>query len=303
MTLEVRHAASWRNALAFCLLALATHSAHAQSLPLGDGHVTDHAQAGNVFACQTAFRNGARHDGPWFHGTTWNPDEKPHVGGQVLWPDADHGMTVTDDRLLVHGNGLPMNQPTGQFPILPGDSVYRYDTNPNRIAAQRLAFAIPARPSRAGTPSCLPMGMIGFTNTGVALYSALDAAGRDAAAHEIQDRCDGHPQGNSQYHYHNGSPCLPGSDRNAQVGWALDGYPILGMRDARGTLLTNADLDGCHGRAEQVTVEGRTYDYAYRLTREYPYTLGCFTGRLSPGTLRDIRLGLLPLRAGAPRRR
>jgi hypothetical protein len=134
------------------------------------------------------------------------------------------------------------------------------------------------------------------------LYNALDAAGRDAAAHEIQDHCDGHPQGNSQYHYHNGSSCMPGSDSNTHVGWALDGYPILGMRDAQGTLLTNADLDACHGRAETVTVDGRSYDYAYRLTQEYPYILGCFTGRSSQATLRSVRLGLLPLRAGAPRR-
>ena len=56
------------------------------------------------------------------------------------------------------------------------------------------------------------MGMIGFTVTGVALYNALDAAGRDAAAHEVQDLCDGHPQGRGQYHYHSSSPCLPGAE-------------------------------------------------------------------------------------------
>lgn len=265
--------------------------------------MTDHAQVSNVYACQTTFRNGARPDGPWFHGDTWNPAEKPRVSGSIMWPDADHTVTVTDERLSVQSNGLPLNQPTGRFPIVRSDSVYKYDTNPNRIAAQDLAFAIPVRPTKAARPSCLPMGMIGFTNTGVALYNALDAAGRDAAAHEIQDLCDGHPQGNSQYHYHNGSSCIPDMDSDAQVGWALDGYPILGLRDASGTLLTNADLDACHGRAETVTVDGRTYDYAYHLTREYPYILGCFTGQVLSDTQRNIRQGLLPLRAGAPRRR
>lgn len=286
-----------------CQLTAGAYVAHAQPLPLGDGRVTTRAHVGNVYACQTQFRNGARHDGPWFHGNTWNPDEKPHVSGSVFWPDANHAITVSGDQLMIQSNGLPLNQPTGQFPIMRTDSVYKYDTNPNRIAAQKLAFAIPVRPAKAATPSCLPMGMIGFSNTGVALYNALDAAGRDAAAHEIQDHCDGHPQGNSQYHYHNGSSCMPGSDSNAHVGWALDGYPIFGMRDALGKMLTNADLDACHGRAETVTVDGRSYDYAYRLTREYPYILGCFTGRMSRATLTDIRQGLLPLRAGAPRRR
>lgn len=246
---------------------------------------------------------GARHAGPWFHGDTWNPTEKPHVAGHVLWPDAAFTLTTRGDEVRFQGNGLPAGTPTGTFPIARTDPVYRYDTNPNRIAAQHLAFEIPANPTKAERPSCLPMGMIGFTVSGVAFYSALDDAGRDAAAHEIQDTCDGHPQGNSQYHYHNGSPCIPGADSNALVGWALDGYPIFGMRRPDGSLLTNADLDACHGRAERLTVDGRTYSYAYRLTREYPYTLGCFTGQLGEATLQDVRNGLLPSRRGRRGRR
>jgi hypothetical protein len=133
--------------------------------------------------------------------------------------------------------------------------------------------------------------MIGFAVTGVALYNALDAGGRDAAAHEIQDKCDGHPQMTGQYHYHNGSPCMPGYDANAVVGWALDGYPILGMRDAAGKLIRNADLDACHGRAEDVRVDGRHYAYAYRLTPEYPYILGCYAGQVPQATLDAVRPG------------
>ncbi len=270
----------------------------AQSLPLGDGHVTDHPAIGNVWACQTAFRGGgARHAGSWFHGETWNPLEKPHVAGRVMWPEATLALRTDGDAIAVEGNGLPVEQPTGIFPITPSDTVYRYDTNPNAIAAQQLSFEIPASPVRAAQSSCLPMGMIGFTTTGVAIYNALDDAGRDAAAHEIQDLCDGHPQGRGQYHYHSSSPCLPGADSDALVGWALDGYPILGMRSADGRLLTNADLDACHGRAESLDVDNRHYEYAYRLTREYPYTLGCFAGQVMATTRRQIRQGLGPPRA------
>lgn len=279
-----------------------TGSAAAQELPIGDGRVTSHPAVGNVFACSTTFRvGGARHDGPWMHGETWNPAEKPHVAGRILWPEATWTLTPGGSELLIEGNGLPVDQPTGIFPIAMGDSVYRYDPNPNRIAAQDLEFAIPARPTFAAEPGCLPMGMIGFTTTGVALYNALDAAGLDAAAHEIQDLCDGHPQATSQYHYHNGSPCIPGADADSLVGWALDGFPILGRRDAHGAELTNDDLDACHGRSETVTVDGRTYQYAYRLTREYPYSLGCFKGQVLASTLRDIRAGLLPARQGLRR--
>lgn len=269
----------------------------ADALPLGDGRVSDHPLAGSVYACRTTFRaGGARHAGPWFHGDTWNPAEKPHVTGQVLWPDAEFTLSGNETGRRFQGNGLPVQEPTGRFPISPDDPAYQYDTNPNRIAAQHLDFEIPAAPTIDAESHCLPMGMIGFTTTGVALFNALDDAGRDAAAHEIQDSCDGHPQANSQYHYHSGSPCVPGIDSDSLVGWALDGFPILGLRDASGNSLTNADLDACHGQREQVTAGGQTYTYAYHVTREYPYILGCFRGRLSANVLQQVRNGLLPAR-------
>jgi YHYH protein len=283
------------------LLATVAPAARAHDLPLGDGHVTDHPAVGNVYSCRSTFRTGgARHDGPWFHGDTWDPTAKPHVAGNVLWPDAAFTLTPRGGDLFFQGNGLPVKEPTGIFPIARTDPAYQYDTNPNPIAAQHLAFEIPASPVLAERPGCLPMGMIGFTVTGVAFFSALDDAGRDAAAHEIQDRCDGHPQASSQYHYHNGSPCIPGVESDHLVGWALDGFPILGVKDTDGKVLSDADLDACHGRREKVTADGRTYGYAYHLTREYPYTLGCFSGQLLESTRQDVRRGLEPSRRGGP---
>jgi YHYH protein len=276
----------------------------AKELPVGDGRVSDRPLVGNVYPCNTNFRvGGARHVGEWFHGDIWNPLEKPFVAGRVMWPDARHALEVGTEALSIKSNGLPVGQPTGIFPISPEDPVYKYDTNPNPIKAQTLSFQIPLRPVRASQPSCLPMGMIGFTITGVAIYNALDDAGLDAAAHEVQDLCNGHPQGKGQYHYHSTSPCLPGAENNDVVGWALDGYPVMGMRDAKGVLLTNADLDACHGREESITIDGRTYGYVYRLTEEYPYTLGCFRGSLLPSTRQSIRESMGPPRQRPGQRR
>jgi YHYH protein len=265
-------------------------------LPVGDGKFSDQPQKGYVFVCNSDFRTGgARHVGEWFHGDTWNPTEKPHVRGNVQWPNASFSTATQGNKVAVKSNGLPVGTPTGSFPIASDDPVYQYDTNPNPITPQKLAFNIPLKPVKAAQPSCLSKMMIGFTTNGVAFYSALDDAGNDAAAHEVQDLCDGHPQGKGQYHYHSGSDCLP-KGRNTIVGWALDGYPILNKQDASGKLLTNADLDVCHGRAESVSVEGRTYDYAYRLTREYPYTLSCFSGQVMPETPQAIRASMGPPR-------
>jgi hypothetical protein len=92
-TLPIR-ATPPRLAVVMFLTALAPSALGAQELPLGDGHVTDHPAAGNVYACRTTFRGGgARHDGPWFHGDTWDPTAKPHVSGHALWPDASYSLT------------------------------------------------------------------------------------------------------------------------------------------------------------------------------------------------------------------
>jgi len=289
--------------LAAAMLAIfAAGSADAhQQLPLGDGQVSQQPKQNYVYACRSQFRaGGARHQGDWFHGKSWDPSEKPHVRGKIVWPNAEFSVSEKGPQIELRGNGLPTNQVTGIFPIAADDPAYAFDTNPNAIEAKTLSFSIPLKPMPATEPQCLPMGMIGITLTGVALYSALDDAGRDAAAHEIQDICDGHPQGAGQYHYHSASPCLPGADKNQLVGWALDGYPILGMRDAQGKRLNDADLDACHGRAENVAVDGRQYKYAYRLTREYPYTLGCFHGKIEKATFDAIHRALGPPRRGKP---
>jgi hypothetical protein len=82
----------------------------------------------------------------------------------------------------------------------------------------------------------------------------------------------------------------------------FDGFPIYGDRAMDGSKLTTSQLDGCNGitspTPEFPKVDGRTYDYDYRLTREYPYTLSCFSGKVLPETPQAIRTSM-----GAPRQR
>jgi hypothetical protein len=122
--------------------------------------------------------------------------------------------------------------------------------------------------------------MIGVALNGVAIFNAFDAGGRDAVAHEVQDLCSGHPERSGEYHYHGPSPCLPSETGNETlVGYAIDGFGIYSLYDAKGRELTNADLDACHGRTSEVDWDGkRVTMYHYVLTREYPYTIGCFRG-------------------------
>jgi hypothetical protein len=90
-----------------------------------------------------------------------------------------------------------------------------------------------------------------------------------------------------ELHHHSVPSCIlaKAKGRSTLVGYALDGYGIYVERNANGSLLTNTQLDACHGRTSRVLWDGKEQViYHYDATLEYPYTIGCFHG--TPITLR-----------------
>ena len=265
-------------------VAVALAAVSPTALPLGDGKfATSGPKRGWIYSCRPAAGGGpgAQVDGPWITGSTWDSTQKPAVGGSVKWRSTTAFRTAASE-LKITGNALPRHR-TGVFPIRATDSAYQYDRNPNAIRAQTLAYALPTTPRLQAKRSCVEMGAIGVMLTGAVLFNGVDEAGRDAVAHEMQDRCAGHPQQTGQYHYHSLSPCAAaGTSKTAHsklVGYALDGFGIYGLRGVRGKLLTNADLDVCHGHTHAILWRGkRTLMFHYHATSEYPYTVGCFRG-------------------------
>ena len=237
------------------LLSHGVAQAHETRLPLDDGKFSSEPRRGYIMPCDSRFPGGggAHRVGEWIRNGYWDAARKPTVDGDVAWPNAAITVNVEGTRRVVHANNLPKHN-SGEFPIRPGTTAYQYDRNPNRIRDQQILLTLPANPSLAENPSCVPMGMIGFALSGVPIFNALDLLGRDAPAYEIQDQCNGHPEPSGQYHYHDWSPCLTNDDADAPVGWMLDGFPILGPVDARGKAFTNADLDECHGRIGTVKI-------------------------------------------------
>jgi YHYH protein len=251
-------------------------------LPIGDGKISSSAKIGSVFSCQTTFPpvGGAFKDGPWIKSDgTFDLTSKAQVDGHVSWTSSQ-SITMDTTTNSVTGNGLP-NHPTGAYPVSPNDDAYQFDRNPNTIRAQTIQYNLPTNPTVAATPTCLGLGPIGITLTGAVFFNALDGTGKDAVAHELQDGCQGHPERTGQYHYHSLTACLsdPGSGHSSLMGYALDGFGLYGKRGENGKMVTDADLDACHGHTHQIVWNGKTVSlYHYHATDEYPYTLGCYRG-------------------------
>ena len=251
-------------------------------IPIGDGKSsTSKAAKGKILVCQSGLPNGpgAFKDGPWINGSTWDLTEKISVNGSVTWPAANFSVSSSGDTRTIKTNGLPVDTVTGDFPISSSSEAYEYDRNPNEIAKNAATIELPTNPTPAKSVDCLPNGPVGVLLNGVFLFNGVDATGKDAVAHEVQDSCDGHPQEGDTYHYHGITTCIQQSATGVStlVGWAGDGYPIVLERDASGAMPTNADLDECHGRTSPVLINGEVVNtYHYSATIEYPYTIGCF---------------------------
>jgi hypothetical protein len=263
----------------------ADHSHHSDvdltSLELGDGKYSTNPQVGYVYTCQTQFNGGgATGTGSWMNGDgTWDATKKAVVDGSVTWPHS-FIITVEGDQRIFTGNDLP-DHPTGNFPVSPSDDAYAVDRNPNSIREQTVSFSVPANPTPAAQPNCVG-GEVGIMLSGVVIFNAFDAEGRDAVAHEVQDSCGGHPQMSGFYHYHSLSDCIEDtstSGHSSLVGYAFDGYGIYGYYGEDGGEVTNEDLDECHGHTHEIEWDGQMVEmYHYHATHEFPYTVGCFHG-------------------------
>ena len=260
------------------------------SLPLGDNkYSTKGPKKGYIYLCRVMNGGGgAQTSGSWITGTTWNYDEKPQVQGAVSWPNATFRDKISGSNRVLAGNGLPVGMTTGTFPISSSDPASKYDRNPNSIKAQTLNLTLPLAPTVSSSPNCMG-GEVGVMTNGVPLFNGFDAEDRDAAAHEIQDSCDGHPEVTSEYHYHSLSSCFKDIKESTVLGFALDGFPITGPIQSDGTYLTTDALDECHGTTSTIILDGKAVStYHYVMTKDFPYSVSCFKGK--PVSLQVIKM-------------
>ena len=233
-------------------------------------------------------------DTPWLNETEIDISKIETVPGSVTM-ESEFNNTETDTTRTITGNGIP-SDPIGTFAIPKDSAAYKYYAalpatgyaNAAEIPAApwKMEFTLPKNPEVAENPSCFTQIMFGVALNGATFHAevAPDSLGNvyDPNAALPTDSCFGHPYA-EQYHYHGYSwKCLdqgnPG-EPSPLVGYALDGFGIYGPRDADGKLVTNDQLDECHGMVGEVMFNGELQTmYHYRLNNEYPYAVGCFRG-------------------------
>lgn len=213
-------------------------------------------------------------------------------------------MKVVGDTRTFTGNGLPSTK-MGTFPVQQGTPAYEYyvelpgsptdDTyTADKIGIKRydIISTLPLNPEKTGYHAISSL-IVGITLTGAVWHIEYANDASENWVSPIQalptDQCFGHPY-NEQYHLHGYSwKCFPNQGTSGQspvVGFALDGFPITGPRAADGHMMTNAELDQCHGTTSEITMpgdEGKKVTYHYVLNREYPYSVGCFRGTVDYG--------------------
>lgn len=230
----------------------------------------------------------------------------PYVDGAVTASQIDPAGSVfsmtTDDKFrYLKGNGLP-STPMGNFPVQPGTAAYpsyvalpggtdpRTGSNYSSAAAigispYNLTSKLPLNPVVTGFNPINSL-IIGITLTGTAWHVELanDSSGNWYSPTNAlpNDQCFGHPYA-QQYHLHGYSwKCFPNqgtSGHSPLVGYALDGFGIFGPRGVDGKMVTNAELDACHGHIHPVEWNGSIQNiYHYHLNNQFPFAVGCFRG-------------------------
>jgi len=88
------------------------------------------------------------------------------------------------------------------------------------------------------------------------------------------DVCNGHAGRGDDYHYHAAPVCMIAAMANrgpaAILGWAFDGYPILGDTERDGAPV--GELDACNGK------DDAEFGYAYHTSASPPYITQCLVG-------------------------
>jgi phosphatidylethanolamine-binding protein (PEBP) family uncharacterized protein len=150
------------------------------------------------------------------------------------------------------------------------------------------AWRIPLAPVFATTPTSAIDGPIGIAVNGVPIFNPCKQGGCQNGDTKVQgelDICNGHAGRADDYHYHAAPVCLMAKQTGSYwdtnpLGWALDGYAIMGYHGTDGK--TAAPRDAICGGTDTLKLDNIPAGYSYHVTEQSPYILSCFRGVPSP---------------------
>lgn len=194
---------------------------------------------------------------------------------------AGYNLAVTYDSNYVY------IQSTG----LPNHTIMKSITGWNSQTAvpYSISMKIPVKAQFAATATAhLVDGPIAIAVNGIPIFEPTKqgASYTDAGDPLIQgelDSCGGHCGRGDDYHYHIAPTCIMSNLSPSQpVAWALDGFPIMGLKEVDGTTLNRATLDTLNGH-----IFNNHYHYHASLTR--PYINKGFKGTLQTNILPTVK--------------
>ena len=190
------------------------------------------------------------------------------LGSQpITWTD-NVTITYLDDMMVIESDGIPQHE-TGPWP-----------GNPNSIGEQNYEVEIPLDPELAETNTDTQLGIMAIGINGVVMFNPYEGGGGVVPQNWLDD-CNAHPSPGNMYHYHKMPTCwmddTPG-EHSWIYGFSLDGFAIYGPNGENGR--PPADLDECNGHFGPTPREPEG-EYHYHMTTEFPFILGCYSGRVT----------------------
>ncbi|MFM8395829.1 MAG: DUF1566 domain-containing protein, partial [Acidobacteriota bacterium] len=171
--------------------------------------------------------------------------------------------------LYVESDGLPEHQ------VMVGIKSWQQQVPIAQPYYSENAWRIPLNPVVAATPisakTALFTGAIALAANGIPIFNAFNNRGVDSYAIGELDQFGGHCGRADDYHYHAAPIHLQTRvGASLPIGYALDGFPLYGLKEPDGSTVTGLDeLNGHYDSAGK---------YHYHSTLTYPYINGGMRG-------------------------
>ena len=182
------------------------------------------------------------------------------------------GLSWEDDFFYIEGNGVPDHN------MMIGITAWQQQVPLPQAYVGENAWRVPLKPVPAAEPAMIDgrflRGAIAIGVNGIPIFNPQNNRGEVSYEIGELDQWGGHCGRADDYHYHIAPLHLESIvGAGKPVAYALDGYPILGLKEPGGSEPKN--LDDCHGHEHDGS------GYHYHASSGYPYVFGGFHGEVA----------------------